>query len=92
MPQSKQLDDFRKLVFFKVAWVRSSEFNNKNKVPTSLFQLWARYLKGDNISTKIGSGRVEIDIGIAIPTFDKSGSGSGRATRLFEILRQFGIN
>ena len=32
-------------------------------------QLWARYLKGDNILTKIGSGQVEIEIGMAIPTF-----------------------
>ena len=32
-------------------------------------QLWARYLEGDNISTKIGSGRVEIEIGEASPIF-----------------------
>ena len=30
-------------------------------------QAWAGYLEGDNISTKIGSGRVEI--GEASPTF-----------------------
>ena len=32
------------------------------------YQLWARYLEGDNITTKIGLGRVEIEIGMAIPT------------------------
>ena len=37
-------------------------------------QIWARYLEGDNISTKIGSGRVEIEIGMAISTYpDTSG-------------------
>ena len=30
---------------------------------------WARYLEGDNISTKIGSGLVEIEIGEASPIF-----------------------
>ena len=32
-------------------------------------QLWARYLEGGRTSTKIGSGRVEMEIGLAIPTF-----------------------
>ena len=31
-------------------------------------QLWERYHKGDKIPTKIGSGRVEIGMGMAIPT------------------------
>ena len=33
----------------------------------SVVQPWARYLEGDNILTKLG--RVEIKIGMAIPTF-----------------------
>ena len=33
------------------------------------FQPWARYLEGDNISTKIESSRVEIEIGEASSTF-----------------------
>ena len=33
------------------------------------YQPWARYLEGDNISTKIGSGRVEFESGEAFPTF-----------------------
>ena len=33
------------------------------------YQLWARYLEGDNISTKIRSGQFEIEIGMAILTF-----------------------
>ena len=32
-------------------------------------QVCARYLEGDNISTKVGSGRVEIEIGMAYPDF-----------------------
>ena len=32
-------------------------------------QLWARYLEEDNITTKIRSGQVEIEIRMAIPTF-----------------------
>ena len=36
-------------------------------------QLWARYLEGDKIQTKIGSGRVEI--GEASPTFWQIGIG-----------------
>ena len=31
--------------------------------------LCARYLEGDKIPTKIGSGRVEIEIGMAYPDF-----------------------
>ena len=34
-------------------------------------QIWARYLEGDNISTKIESSRVEIEIGEASSTFWK---------------------
>ena len=37
--------------------------------PPRLYQPWARYLEGDNISTKIGSGWVEIKIGEASPIF-----------------------
>ena len=36
------------------------------------------------ISTKIGSGRVEIEIGMAIPTFEKIGSRSGWPSRLLK--------
>ena len=39
------------------------------EILATVHQLWARYLEGDNISTKIGSGRVEIEIGEASPTF-----------------------
>ena len=55
-------------------------------------QLWARYLEWDKIPTKIGSGQVRSRSRSGRPPrlFDKSGSGSGRATRLFEISRQFG--
>ena len=34
-------------------------------------QAWARYLEGDNISTKIGSSRVEIEIG-GLPDFSRN--------------------
>ena len=33
------------------------------------YQPCARYLEGDKIPTKIGSGRVEIEIGMAYPDF-----------------------
>ena len=35
------------------------------------WQLWVRYLKGDNIPTKIWSGRVEMGIGEASSIFRK---------------------
>ena len=38
-------------------------------------QAWAGYLEGDNISTKIGSSRVEIEIGEASPIFQEIGIG-----------------
>ena len=38
---------------------------------TTMNQAWAGYLEGDNISTKIGSSRVEIEIGEASPTFQE---------------------
>ena len=34
-----------------------------------VYQLWARYLEADKIPTIIGSGRVEIEMGEASPTF-----------------------
>ena len=46
---------------------------------------WARYLEGDNISTKIGSGRVEIEIGEASPTFWKIEIEIGEASPTFKI-------
>ena len=42
-------------------------------------QPWARYLEGDNISTKIGSSRVEIEIGEASPIFQEIEIGIGEA-------------
>ena len=42
-------------------------------------QICARYLEGDNISTKIGSGRVEIEIGEASPTFKISEAIRGKS-------------
>ena len=38
-------------------------------------QPWARYIEGDKIPTKIGSCWVEIEIGMAIPTFGQIGIG-----------------
>ena len=57
-------------------------------------QLWARYLKGDKIPTKIGLGWVgrRSRSGWLSQLFDQSGSGSGKATRLIEFLRQFRKN
>ena len=46
-------------------------------------QPWARYLVGDNISTKIGSGRVEIEIREASPIFWLIGIGIGEASPIF---------
>ena len=45
----------------------------------SRHQAWARYLEGDNISTKIGSSRVEIEIGEASPIFQEIEIGIGEA-------------
>ena len=42
-------------------------------------QAWAGYLEGDNISTKIGSSRVEIEIGEASPIFQEIEIGIGEA-------------
>ena len=42
-------------------------------------QPWARYLEGDNILTKIGSSRVEIEIGEASPIFQEIEIGIGEA-------------
>ena len=43
--------------------------DKKPDVGGSWHQVCARYLEGDNISTKVGSGRVEIEIGMAYPDF-----------------------
>ena len=47
--------------------------------PRSPYQAWAGYLEGDNISTKIGSSRVEIEIGEASPIFQEIEIGIGEA-------------
>ena len=49
-------------------------------------QVWARYLEGDSIPTKIGSGQVEIEM--AVPIYPKFRDGSGRPFQLFEFSRK----
>ena len=62
-----------------------SHFSRQRVIITELtqlstcYQLWARYLEGDNISTKIGSSRVEIEIGEASPIFQEIEIGIGEA-------------
>ena len=53
-----------------------------------LGRAWAGYLEGDNISTKIESGRVEIEIGEASPTFWKIEIGEASPTfKISEAIR-----
>ena len=52
-------------------------YHHKMSMFVDASQPWARYLEGDNISTKIGSGRVEIEIGEASPIFWQIGIGIG---------------
>ena len=67
---------------------------------STYFQPWVRYLEGDNISTKIGSGRVEIEIRMAIPTFWQIGIGevnpsfprSGKIEESQDKWREIGQN
>ena len=55
-----------------------------NTIPTYHWhQLWARYLEGDNISTKIESSQVEIEIGEASSTFWKIEIEIGEASSTF---------
>ena len=46
-------------------------------------QPWARYLEGDNISTKFGSGRVEIEMASSIFRKIEIGIGIGMASLTF---------
>ena len=49
----------------------------------SALQIWARYLEGDNISTKIELSLVEIEIGEASSTFWKIEIEIGEASSTF---------
>ena len=58
----------RKIFFFKSTVMEKNQLNYTFFL--LLYQLWARYLEGDKIPTKIGSGRDQ-----AIPTFSSRLSG-----------------